>query len=294
MLCRNCGNSLADNARFCAYCGVQQSVQPSSHPAFGETSVHSPMSDSALEASDVTIILPRRRANATTAAAAQTDDAASFPSAASTQAVDTLEPHPLRATALKIGGAAAIVIVAVFAAVAFYATRVATPAGKKEAPAVTATTAASTPMPSARNSEPDAAVAKAEAPSTPVVETVAAPVKENPVAEAPSAPDVTPPVPTQRTVTPSKDAAPRRRARPAAAAEPAPVETPPPQPVVIAPPTPAPETAPPPEPVKVETVACADRSNPFSREACLWQECAKPEFRSHAECARFTGPNGQR
>jgi hypothetical protein len=150
-------------------------------------------------------------------------------------------------------------------------------------------------MPSAKRDESAAAPAKAEAPSVPAVDTAAMVVKDAPAAEAPAAPEATPPLSAIPKRAPAQDAAPRKKARAAApAAEPAPVETPPPQPAVIAPPPPVPVTAPPPEPVKVEKVACADSSNPFSREACLWQECAKPEFRSHAECARFTGPGGQR
>jgi len=290
--CRNCGNSIADTARFCAYCGVQQ--PPTSHPAADETSAASPTPERMFEASDVTVILPRRRANAMLASAAQREGALPYASAAPTHAGETPTTHPARASALKIGGAAAIVIVAVFGAVAFYATRVATPAKNDEGPVVTVTTPVAAPMPTAnRSDETDAAAAKAEAPSIRAVDTAATADKEAPIAEVPTASPTTPPVNAQR-VAPSKDAAPRKKARPAApVAEPAPVETPPPQPVVVAP-TPAPVTAPSPEPVKVERVACADSSNPFSREACLWQECAKPEFRSHAECARFTGPGGGR
>jgi hypothetical protein len=292
--CRNCGNSIADTVRFCAYCGVPQPVQASSHPAFSETAAASPTPERAFEASDVTIILPRRRANAMVAAATQQDAATPSTSVELARAPETPTTHRSRATALKIGGAAAIVIVAVFAAVAFYASRVAAPAKKSEAPAVIVTTPATAPVPSAaRTDQSDAAAAKVDAPTVPAVETAAtAGGKDAPAAEVPGVPDATPSVPVNPKA-PSKDAA-RRKARPAApVAEPAPVETPPPQPVVIAPPPPAPVTAPP-EPVKVERVACADSSNPFSREACLWQECAKPEFRSHAECARFTGPGGQR
>ena len=247
------------------------------------------------EASDVTVILPRRRANAMLASAAQAADATPYASAAPAHAAETPTTHPSRTGALKIGGTAAIVIVAVFAAVAYYATRVATPAKSNEGAAVTVTTPIAAPLPTAsRSDEGDTAAAKVVAPSIPAVDTAATAVKEAPIVEAPAAAEATPPVAAQRTAAPSKDAPPRRKARPAVpAAEPAPVETAPPQPVVVAPP-PAPVTAPPPEPVKVEKVACADSANPFSREACLWQECAKPEFRSHAECARFTGPGGQR
>ena len=292
--CRNCGNSIADTARFCAYCGVPQPVQGSSHPAFTETAAASPTPERAFEASDVTIILPRRRANAMAAAATRPDGATPSTSAGLAQAPEAPTTHRSRATALKIGGVAAVAIVAVFAAVAFYATRVAAPARKNEAPTVTVTTPIPAAQPSAtRADQSDAAAAKVEAPTIPAVETAATVGKDAPAAEAPGAPDATPPVPVNPKAN-SKDAAQRRKARPAdPVAEPAPVETPPPQPVVIAPPPPAPVTAPP-EPVKAEKVACADSSNPFSREACLWQECAKPEFRSHAECARFTGPGGQR
>jgi outer membrane biosynthesis protein TonB len=201
---------------------------------------------------------------------------------------------------MKIGGAAAIVIVAAFGAVAFYANRVATSAAKKEGPAVTITTPVAAPMSAKRSDESDAAPAKTEAPSILPVEATSA-VKETqqaPTAEAPVAPEATVQPPTAQAVAPAKDTTPVRKRRAAAtpAPAPAPVESPSPQPVAAEPPAPAPAPAPapPPEPARVERVACADSSNPFSREACLWQECAKPEFRSHAECARFTGPGGLR
>jgi hypothetical protein len=288
--CRNCGNSIAATARFCAYCGAPQPLQPSSQPAAG------PSPDAALEASDVTIILPRRRANATLAPAARPDDVSQSAPAASPHAADTPDAPRSRASVLKIGGAAAIVIVAAVAAAAFYATRVGAPAKSNETPAVTVTTPVAAPVEAARRSDAsDAAPTKAEAPSIPAVETVTN-ANEAPIAAAPAAPEVTPAVSATPKEVPPRDAAPRKRARASAApaAEPAPAEPAPAAPVVVAPPAPAPVTTPPAEPVKVEKVACADSSNPFSREACLWQECAKPEFRAHAECARFTGPTGRR
>jgi hypothetical protein len=145
--------------------------------------------------------------------------------------------------------------------------------------------------------EPDGASANAEAPSTPAKE-AATPVDEPSVAKAPGAPEVTPQASTHRAAVPSRAAAQRKKGAspPTAAPEPAPVETPPPAtPVAIEPAAPVPVTAAPPaEPPKVERAVCADSSNPFSREACLWEECAKPEFRSRPECARFTGPGGRR
>lgn len=144
--------------------------------------------------------------------------------------------------------------------------------------------------------ERDGVAATVEASSIPAME-AATVVKEAPIAEAPSAPEATPEVAPHPAVAPPKDVARRKkeRARATPVPEPAPVESPQPRPVAIAPPTPAPvTTSPPVEPAKVERVACADSSNPFGRELCLWQECAKPEYRSHAECARFTGPGAQR
>ena len=294
--CRNCGNSIAAIARYCAFCGAPQTVQPPSEPHARETPSPTPVR--AFESSDVTVILPRRRPTATEAAA-QRDGAPTSPSAAPPHAGETPQPHRSRATAMKIGGAAVIVIVAAFGAVAFYANRVATTPAKKDAPAVTVTTPVAAPVTSAkRNDESVGAPAKTEAASMLPVEATT-PVKEPqqaPIAEAPVASDATAPPAAAQTVAPAKDttSARKRRAAPTPTPAPAPVETPSPQPVAVEPPAPAPAPAPPPEPVKVERVACADSSNPFSREACLWQECAKPEFRSHAECARFTGPGGQR
>ena len=198
---------------------------------------------------------------------------------------------------MKIGGAAVIVIVAVFAAVAFYANRMATSPTKKEAPAVTVTTPVPAPISAKRSDDSVVAPAKMEAPGVLPVEatTAAKETQQAPIAEAPVASEATVQPPAAQTVAPAKDTIPARKRRAAATPTPAPapVESPPAQPVAIEPPAPAPAPAPPPEPVKVEKVACADSSNLFTREACLWQECAKPEFRSHAECARFTGPGGQ-
>jgi hypothetical protein len=297
MLCRNCGKSILDTASFCSFCGLQQLVEPSSQPASADTSVHS-APDSALEASDVTVILPRRRANALAAAPPHRDEGASSASTASKDVYDPSAKPRSRALALKIGGAAAIVIIAVAVAAAFYASRSAAPKGKAEGSPASATAPmpAATPSPMVHRDEPVGASAKPETPSIPPME-AATTVDKAPVSEAIDAPEATPQVPANRTVALPKDAAQRRKGRPppAAVAEPAPVDTPPPQPVAIAPPAPAPAPASAPaEPAKSERIACADSSNPFSRELCLWQECVKPEYRSHAECARFTGGGGPR
>jgi hypothetical protein len=221
--------------------------------------------------------------------------------------------------ALKLVGAAAIAIIATFVAVGFYASRVAAPGGKAGAASTTSVEPTSAPVSSAilgRESNsapptPDAASVAAMAPATavkaaPNTEGQSAPdatsqvpahdAKEASIAEAPKAPETMAQVPTHRTVAPAKNAAQRKKGRaPATAAtEPAPAESQPPQPVATAPPTPAPVTiSPPVEPPKAESVACADSANPFSRELCLWQQCAKPEYQLHAECARFTGPSGR-
>jgi hypothetical protein len=315
MLCRNCGNSIVDAARFCSFCGVQQPVAPSA----GDTSAGPPMPDSSFEGSDVTVILPGRRADARAAPAAHPDEEASF--VASTKDVSG-ESATSRSgvPAMKVVGAAALAIIATFAAVAFYASRVAPPAGEAGAPSAAAVEPTSASVSSAILSHesnsasptPDtpsaigieAATAVNEAPTT---EASSAPdatsqvpahdAKEASTAEAPRAPEAMAQVPTHRTVAPAKNAAQRKKGRAPATPvpEPAPMESQAPQPVAIAPPASGPVTiAPPVEPPKAESVACADTPNPFSRELCLWQECAKPEYRSHAECARFTGPSGRR
>ncbi|HEX6795821.1 MAG TPA: hypothetical protein VF304_18405 [Casimicrobiaceae bacterium] len=154
-----------------------------------------------------------------------------------------------------------------------------------------------TPAP-AQGNEAAGAPAATEPSSVPPTE--AAVVVEAPVAAAPAAPEITPQIeiPKHPVVAPSKEAASRRSKRAVAVPPPepaaAPVESPPPQPVEVAAPAPAPVAPSPPPAPKVEKIACGDVGNPFSREVCLWQECAKPEFKSHAECARFAGPGNQR
>jgi len=302
MLCQNCGNSIVDTARFCSFCGVQQRMEPSSQPASGEASGHSPMSDAPFEASDVTVILPRRRVNALVAQSVQRDKAPPSASAASKAISEKSATHRLSVPAMKIGAVAVIAIIAVFAAVAFYANRPATPVGKVvAAPAVAARASATKPMPAPtprpmQSDEPDGASPSSEAPS--IAPTEAHAVAKTPITNTPSAPEATPQldVSTHRTAAPPKKAARRNKERTSASpmTEPAPAETPAPRAVEIAPPARPLTPAPPIEPVKVEKVACTDSSNPFSRELCLWQECAKPEYRSHAECARFTGTGSQR
>ena len=289
MLCRNCGESIVDTARFCPYCGVQQRVAPLSQPASNDTSAH-PLTpdDDALEASEVTVILPRHRASMLVAAAAQRSEASSASSASKDAFGNPVTARP-SARALKIGGAAAILIVAV--AAVFYASRVSTPAVKPAPLPATVTQPTLAPLPSTRQTAEPAPVSANPEASTPASEAPTA-VKEAPIAATSSAAEPAPQPVTNATTTPPKEAAQRKKARaPAPPPSPAPIETPPPQPVEAVAPVPAPAPAPAPAPPpKVETVACAESTNLFSREACLWQECAKPEFRSHAECARFTGP----
>lgn len=297
MLCRNCGQSIVDAARFCSFCGAQQLVDASLQRPSSEALPRAPIPDSANEASDVTVILPRRRATAASAASTPGDEAR--PSApTSTTALDKSEKPRPNITTMTIGGSAAVVVIAVGFAALFYANRpgpapvegVEVPPANR-AQAVTAPT--STPV---INTEADGASANAQAQTIPTIEPASA-AKDAPTAEASGEPQALTQVPTNRVVVPSKDAAPRKKgpAPALAAPESAPIEAPAPTPVAITPPAPAPAAVSPPLDVpKVETVACADSSNPFSRELCLWQECAKPEYRSHSECARFSGPGNQR
>jgi len=296
MLCRNCGEAIDDTAKFCPSCGLQQFVErSSSQPGSAGASAHSPTSERALEASDVTVILPRSRANALVAAAAQRHDAPPSESTASKQTSDKPPTQRSSVPTRKIVGAAIILVMAAVA-VAFFANRVATPArnaGDTSATAVEATSAP-TPRP-VRSDEPDRALANPDAASTPAIEAGAA-AAEPPIAETPP-PQGSPQRPSTKPVMSPANATQRKKGRAPTTPlpGPAPVEDPSPQPVAIAPPAPASVTASPAvEPVKVERVPCADSSNLFSRELCLWQECPKAEYRSHAECARFTGPGATR
>ena len=296
MLCRNCGNPILDTAKFCSSCGQRQPVAPPSHPASADSAPPLPTIAGAFEASDVTVILPRRRADALVAPAKPGDQAAASPSFASKNVSDRLQTHRSSARAIKIGGAAVVVILAVFAAAAFYAKRPGAPAAKADAPVASTPQPMSAPMPAATQSDqPRETSTKTEGPIPPPINAATA-VNAAPIAESSIPPEATAPVSAQGTVAPPKDAPQRKKARapttpvPEAAA----VDNPAPQPAPVAPPQPAPVTAAPPaEPAKVERVACADNANPFSREICLWQECAKPQFRTHDECARFTGPRGE-
>jgi zinc-ribbon domain len=298
MLCQNCGKSIVDAARFCSFCGAQQRVESSSQPASGETSARSSVRDDAFEASDVTVILPRRRANSLVEQVAQHANEPPPVSPASKTMLDMPAAHRSSGPAIRIGGAAAIVIIAVLVAAAFHANRPATPAA--EVASAPASPTQPMPAPAAnptQRGEPDGG---SRGPETPTIASmdVANAVGDAATATTPSAPEATPlaDVPVHR-VAPPKESAPRKKARAPSspAAESAPPENPPPPPVEIAAPPPTPVTpSPTVEFVKVEKVACADSANPFSRELCLWQECAKPEYRSHAECSRFAGPGGQR
>ena len=294
MRCQNCGNPSADIARFCSSCGAQQRLERPAQPAPGEAVSVSPMPESAFGASDVTVILPRRRADALVERAAQRVDA---PPSASPSSLAREKPPARRSTvpATRIG-AAVVVTIAIVVAAAFYMNRPATPAAKVVAASTRATQVA--PAPAARTMPidlPDGGSPRAEAPG---IAPTQAPVAgaATPMANMPAAPEVVRhPDVARPAVAPAKAIGLRKK--PPAPARlvtepPAPSESPAPVPVEIA--MPAPVQAPPIEPVKVEKVACADSSNPFARELCLWQECAKPEFRSHAECARFTGPGGER
>ena len=298
MLCQNCGKSIVDTARFCSFCGAQQRAEPSSQAASGETSARSSVRDDAFEASDVTVILPRRRANSLVEQVAQHANEPPSVSPASKTTFDMPAAHRWSGPAIRIGGAAAIVIIAVVAAAAFYAKRPATPAAEVASVPASPTLPMPAPAPSAtQGGEPDGGSRGPETPTILSID-VANAVGDAAIATTPSAPEATPPVDLPvRPVAPPKESAPRKKARAPSTSvtEPSPIESPPPQAVEIAAPPPAP-VAPSPrvEPVKVERVACADSSNPFTRELCLWQECAKPEYRSHAECARFTGPGAQR
>jgi len=297
MLCQNCSKSIDPGARFCGFCGMEQRVGTPPQAAFGETLPGLATPDDVSAASDVTVILPRRRANAFSADTAHPKRPLQSASAPSNGTFDKSATHRSRVPAMKIGAAVVIVMMAVFVAVVFHANRPATPAAKEVAtPAI-----AMQPMPASaprplQSDEPDDRV-PSSGPSTVVPRDAALVVEEAPLADARSASDVTPQadLPTQRTAAPPNQAQRKKSRTPASrVTEPAPAESPLPQPVVASP-APAPATpSPPVEPVKVERVACADNANPFARELCLWQECAKPDYRSHAECARFTGSGAQR
>jgi hypothetical protein len=300
MLCPNCSKATEAGARFCGFCGMEQRVATPPQSAFGETLSGLATPDDVSAGSDVTVILPRRRATPPVAPATHGDSLPASQPAPPEGRFDKPPTHRLRIPAVKIGGAVVIVMIVVFVAVAFHANGPGTtPAKVAAAPAIaTQQVPASTPAPPPAE-EPDGRTPAAEAPNdapTQAAITLDAP----PIADTRNASEVTPQaeVPMQRPAATAKDAARRNKARAPAGATtqaPAPVESPPPQPVEVALPAALPVTPPAPvAPVKAETVACADSSNPFARELCLWQECAKPEYRSHAECARFSAPGAQR
>lgn len=307
MQCADCGRPIVDTARFCSFCGAQQ--RPSPQPQSSETSRDSPsLARAASEASDVTVILPRRRVVELVAEATQRNAAAAA-LAGSPSTKEEPTARRARFPALAIGGVAAVVIIGALAVFAFRVNRPPAVASVQAPARVSAPTAAPitsptvAPMPSpmpapAPGNEAAAAPSAAEPPS--VSSTEAAVTVEAPAAATPAASDAAPPieVPKRAAAASPKEPAARknRRATPAPPPGPAPVpvEAPPPQPVEVAAPAPAPVAPPAPPAPKVAEVACADVGNPFSREICLWQECAKPEFQSHAECARFTGAGSQR
>jgi zinc ribbon protein len=298
MLCPNCGSSIADAARFCSSCGAQQRAQPSLQAAQPEGSDQPAIADDAFAASDVTIILPRGRAKTLVAQTAQRADAPPPQPPASNLTFANPAPHRRRVPVLTIGATAIVVVIAVFVALAFHGKRPA-PDARLSAASATSTPSTPAPMPAPAQTRPPDGLGPSDTEPPPMPQAEPASVVTAPAAAAPDAPVTTlqgADTPTSRATAPAREGAPRRRARAVAtpAVEPVPVESPPLPPVEVAPPPPA-SVAPslPVEPAKVEKVACADSSNPFSREACLWQECAKPEFRSHAECARFAGPGGR-
>ena len=320
MLCENCGRSIVDTARFCSYCGAEQRAGASAQGDAVERTARSAMPEGALEASDVTIILPRRRANASVAQPAPRD---ATPSASTNfvtndgspsaphPAQDAYEPGAMRrsgAMPMKIGAVALVAIIAVVVGVAFHTYRPATPAGKTLATPISA--AAPTPGPtpiqrsesdapappptSTQRDESEGRAANVQAPD--IAPTEAGTAQPSIADKAES--EATPPVDVAKPAPASKSNATQRtkaRAPITPPTAPSPVDNPVPRAAEVAAPVPEPVApAPAIEPAKVEKVACADSANPFSREVCLWQECAKPEFQSHAECARFTGPGGRR
>ena len=217
----------------------------------------------------------------------------------STIAPDTPATRGSSISAIKIGGAAAIVIIAVAVGALFYSNRrVTTPPETVEVTPASATQTLPAPIPNPTpRTEADSASANAEARTITAID-AASTAKDAPTAVAPgqpqAIPQAAPQVPTKRVVAPAKDAAIGKKKAVPEIPPAEPVETSAPAPVAISPPAPAPVPAlPPAEAPKSETVACADASNLFSRELCLFQECAKPEYRSHAECARFSGPGGR-
>src|SRR5512142_869787 len=140
MLCPNCGKPIVDTARFCSFCGLQQrDVERPSQPASGDPSADSPMPDSALEASDVTVILPRRRANAIAAPATHQAESTPSASTASEDRFGASATDHSSVRAMKIIGAAVIAIIAVVVAASFHANRSATPAGEVAAAPAAAT-----------------------------------------------------------------------------------------------------------------------------------------------------------
>lgn len=320
MDCRNCGRSLADTARFCSFCGAQQRADAPAQFARASPPAHAPPQDpAAVESSDVTVILPRGRANALVAEAMERARATAPPANAPRTVFERPTAPRFRLSTIAVGAAAFVVIVAVAIAAKLYwhgsgvppEKAAAAPRSPKpplalspslEATIVTPIGTTPSPTPDAASGElpaaaTDANTTRTNAPNADATEATNG--ARAPVTEAPTAPAATTPsiaVPSPHPVPPSKEAQRKKGRAPATAvAEPAPVAGPPPdQPVAPAPP-PAPVIATPSvEAARVEAVACANSSNFFSREACLWQECAKPEFRSHAECARFTGPGSQR
>src|SRR5690348_12854419 len=93
MDCRNCGRSLADTARFCSFCGAQQRAEAPAQSARASPSAHAPSHEPALESSDVTVILPRGRANALVAEAMERARATAAPANALGPVVERATKH---------------------------------------------------------------------------------------------------------------------------------------------------------------------------------------------------------
>jgi hypothetical protein len=306
MICPNCAKSIVDAAKFCSFCGAQQPVSHSS-PASANTSFDSAIHDTTLEASDVTVILPRHRVDALVAGASPARSEKSVRnSSAPKDVIDNQVTGRPRVPATKIGAAAAaIVIIAV--AVVFHANRPATttqelkvPGKAPDAPQ-TALEPISMPTPSPlQRAEPvepstNAASTEAATPNTPAPE-AATVVRDTPNVDALGTRETKLQDSAQSTVIAPKQSAQRKKAsQTPPATQPAAIEARAPEPIVEEAPAPTQATVPAViEPAKVERVVCAESSNFLSRERCLWQECAKPENRSQGECARFTGPGSQR
>ena len=308
MICPNCAKSIVDVAKFCSFCGAQQPIKQSSQPASANTSFDSAMRGTSLEASDVTVILPRRRVDALVASAGPAPSekgvGASTASKGVFDNVVTSRPH---VPAMKVGAAAAaIAIIAVFVVV-FHANRPATTTQEPKVPGKAADTPATalerismpplSPIQGADSVGPptNAASTNAAMPNVPAMDATTS-VKDTSTTDAPGTGETKLQVPPQRSVAAPKDDVQRKKGRtPAPAPEPAPIQSLAPEPIASEPPAATPSNdAPLVQPAKVERVVCEDSPNFFSRERCLWQECAKPENRSLGECARFTGPSGQR